>query len=220
MIREYKPTDLNNFRDCVMRTWYDPYVMSKDHRIWIYEYSDPYWYESKVLLNTDYVVLINEEAVIRGDSLFANKRIITGFMVGKLVHDYMDIIALYVLPEFREKGIAMALKNQLRDVAESMGLSYIQALNRYDNPKSLNLNRKAGWILNRVSEDYYLSKYHFGKKTIKEWEDYFNFLVLDPDGFDRTDPDLYKRKFKQRDFYERSLSCTISLKPDVETKTI
>jgi hypothetical protein len=46
------------------------------------------------------------------------------------------------------------------------------------------------------------------RKTIKEWEPIFNVEIYDPDGFDRTDPDLYSRKFTKEEFEKSMLMST------------
>ena len=38
------------------------------------------------------------------------------------------------------------------------------------------------------------------KKTIDEWGKEFKVMVIDPDGFDRTDPKLRERKFTREEF--------------------
>jgi hypothetical protein len=47
------------------------------------------------------------------------------------------------------------------------------------------------------------------KKTIAEWEKEFGVVILDADGFDRTDKKLYERKFTAGDFEFRLMNCTI-----------
>lgn len=46
------------------------------------------------------------------------------------------------------------------------------------------------------------------KKTIAEWERELNVRVIDPDGFDRSDPDLYKRKFTSEEFRRGVMTST------------
>jgi hypothetical protein len=46
------------------------------------------------------------------------------------------------------------------------------------------------------------------RKTIKEWEPIFQVEIYDPDGFDRTDPDLYSRKFTREEFEQGMLMST------------
>jgi hypothetical protein len=48
-------------------------------------------------------------------------------------------------------------------------------------------------------------------KTIKEWADNEGIVVLDPDGFDRTDPELMTRKFSYKDFCKGILRSTICM---------
>lgn len=47
------------------------------------------------------------------------------------------------------------------------------------------------------------------KKTIEEWAEEFDVKVLDPDGFDRTDPNLYNKKFTIEEFKKGLMSSTI-----------
>jgi len=58
----------------------------------------------------------------------------------------------------------------------------------------------------------FIEKKMTDKKTIHEWEDELGFWVLDPDGFDRTDKDLFKRKFTKEEFLN---NCAISTLEDV-----
>lgn len=59
------------------------------------------------------------------------------------------------------------------------------------------------------------------EKTIREWEkeyyDDYELEILDPDGFDRTDPQLMTRKFSKDEFGKRMLFCTLIMKKK-ETK--
>lgn len=38
------------------------------------------------------------------------------------------------------------------------------------------------------------------KKTLEQWAVQKGIEILDPDGFDRTDPDLYTRKMAEKEF--------------------
>jgi hypothetical protein len=49
------------------------------------------------------------------------------------------------------------------------------------------------------------------KLTIKEWEKYLGVKVIDPDGFDRTDPLLTSRMFTYDEFMKGLLSSTIKV---------
>lgn len=40
------------------------------------------------------------------------------------------------------------------------------------------------------------------RKTIVEWCKQFKVVIVDPDGFDRKDPDLYKRLFTEEEFMQ------------------
>ena len=48
--------------------------------------------------------------------------------------------------------------------------------------------------------------------TIKQWEIIKGVRILDPDGFNRTDPKLYERFFSEKEFDEALLYCTIEIK--------
>ncbi len=47
------------------------------------------------------------------------------------------------------------------------------------------------------------------KRTIDEWGEVFGVRVLDPDGFDRTDPNLWERKFTKDEFFKGAVASTI-----------
>jgi hypothetical protein len=47
------------------------------------------------------------------------------------------------------------------------------------------------------------------KKTLKEWADLENIEILDPDGFDRTDAQLFERLFTKEEFDKGIIFCTI-----------
>lgn len=47
------------------------------------------------------------------------------------------------------------------------------------------------------------------KHTISEWEILKDIIVLDPDGFNRSDPELYKRLFTEAEFEKCLMSSTI-----------
>ena len=58
------------------------------------------------------------------------------------------------------------------------------------------------------------------KKTIPEWEKEYDVEILDPDGFDRSDHNLYEKKFTKEEFEEGLMYCTIQFKqPDEEKLT-
>lgn len=46
------------------------------------------------------------------------------------------------------------------------------------------------------------------RATIRGWEILLDKHILDPDGFDRSDPDLMKRLFTRTEFYEGLKSST------------
>ena len=45
--------------------------------------------------------------------------------------------------------------------------------------------------------------------TIEEWADMEGVKVLDPDGFDRSDPELWEKKYTKSEFDNRLVYCTI-----------
>lgn len=46
------------------------------------------------------------------------------------------------------------------------------------------------------------------KFTISEWCELKEIVILDSDGFDRTDSKLYERRFSEREFDKAIGSCT------------
>jgi hypothetical protein len=46
-------------------------------------------------------------------------------------------------------------------------------------------------------------------KTIQEWADKDGIIVLDPDGFDRTQPDVMTNKISYEEYSKGILFCTI-----------
>lgn len=56
------------------------------------------------------------------------------------------------------------------------------------------------------------------EKTIKEWEKEYDFRILDPDGFDRSDPNLYSKQFTREEFEKKAVSCTIEGKVNAKGK--
>jgi hypothetical protein len=50
------------------------------------------------------------------------------------------------------------------------------------------------------------------KKTIEEWSKEYGIKVLDPDGFDRSDPNLMNEKFTKKEFEEGLWTSTIMWK--------
>lgn len=47
------------------------------------------------------------------------------------------------------------------------------------------------------------------KKTIQEWAKDIGYVVLDPDGFDRKDPNLMIKKITKEEFDRGFIYCTI-----------
>ena len=56
------------------------------------------------------------------------------------------------------------------------------------------------------------------KKTIEEWAVEYGIEVLDPDGFDRSDPDLMNKKFTRDEFLDGIIFCTIQFYKDSKLK--
>ena len=50
------------------------------------------------------------------------------------------------------------------------------------------------------------------KKTLDEWCDDAGIKMMDPDGFDRKNPNLFQEKFTREEFSEGIIICTISVK--------
>jgi hypothetical protein len=46
------------------------------------------------------------------------------------------------------------------------------------------------------------------RKTIPEWQEEFDVFVVDPDGFDRSNPDLYFELFTEEEFMKGLLRST------------
>jgi hypothetical protein len=51
-------------------------------------------------------------------------------------------------------------------------------------------------------------------RTLQEWSSILGITILDPDGFDRTDPMLMERKFTLSEFNQGIVSCTCSWERD------
>jgi len=50
------------------------------------------------------------------------------------------------------------------------------------------------------------------KQTIKEWEEALRVNILDYDGFDRQDPNLFEKKISKDEFQNGLFLSTIQLK--------
>jgi hypothetical protein len=48
-------------------------------------------------------------------------------------------------------------------------------------------------------------------RTIEGWDGEFGYVILDPDGFDRKDPQLYERLFTAEEYKEGSMRSTIEI---------
>lgn len=51
------------------------------------------------------------------------------------------------------------------------------------------------------------------KKTIQEWADHDCLIVVDPDGFNRSDPELMTRKFTKEEYIQGVVLCSVMGKP-------
>ena len=51
------------------------------------------------------------------------------------------------------------------------------------------------------------------KHTIREWEKIKGVKILDPDGFNRKDPNLMERLFTEQEFNEGMMLSTVSMAP-------
>lgn len=47
------------------------------------------------------------------------------------------------------------------------------------------------------------------KKTIHEWQQEYDFAIMDPDGFDRKDPKMRERLYTRKEFEQRVCGCTL-----------
>ena len=47
------------------------------------------------------------------------------------------------------------------------------------------------------------------RKTISQWEEIFNVKIIDPDGFDRSDPKLMECKFTREEFEKGMMLSSI-----------
>lgn len=52
------------------------------------------------------------------------------------------------------------------------------------------------------------------KKTIEKWEEEYNLTILDPDGFDRDNPNLYEKKMTRQEFEAGLFQSTIEFNQD------
>jgi|GEM_PF-2774283 len=50
-------------------------------------------------------------------------------------------------------------------------------------------------------------------RTIQEWADRDYLIVVDPDGFDRTDSEIMVRKWTKEEYDARIMLCSIISKP-------
>jgi hypothetical protein len=50
------------------------------------------------------------------------------------------------------------------------------------------------------------------RKTVQEWADLDGIEIWDPDGFDRSDPDLWERKVTKEEYLAGISYCTVCMK--------
>lgn len=55
-------------------------------------------------------------------------------------------------------------------------------------------------------------------RKISEWEIIKGIRIIDPDGFDRMDPNLYEKYFTEDEFDRAILTCTIEMKSGQDIK--
>ena len=196
IVTRYTNNDFVSFIKLVKTAWDERDVYEAVD----YNLIDPYWYEDNVLMDADFVTLVAK----RDDEVI-------GFMVGRIGVDTMKVIMLFVKQEFRKLGYGKILKEMLTGEALKIGMDKIQTFNRYDNPPTVKLNNELGWTITHLNEDFYKAELNFNHKTIRDWEKLAGITILDPDGFDRSDPFLYKRRFSKADFMDKSVRCTQQL---------
>lgn len=155
-IRKFETKDWEKYKDCVISQWEDSYIIDKDHRVWCYEYLDPYYHYNYFLFDSNYVVFILTEPEEEGGE-------IVGFNIGQVIGTKMEIIALYVDPMYRGEGWGKDMKLALVEEAQKLGLEKITALNRYDNPISYQMNIKMGWKIQHINNDYYRATKYFNQ---------------------------------------------------------
>lgn len=56
-------------------------------------------------------------------------------------------------------------------------------------------------------------------KTLQEWAAEFNLLIIDPDGYDRSDPNLLTKQFTKEEFMTGIFKCTVTSLEDTSFKT-
>jgi len=51
------------------------------------------------------------------------------------------------------------------------------------------------------------------KRTLQEWADGDYLIIVDPDGFDRSDPKLMTRQFTHKEYMQGIYRCSVMGKP-------
>lgn len=75
---------------------------------------------------------------------------IVGYILGeKISKDLYDVVIHYIENRYRRQGIASKLKEEILKYAKSLGCKKIRSLVRSDNVASVQLNKKAGWEIER-----------------------------------------------------------------------
>lgn len=113
-------------------------------------------YKNAYLLHKNYTVLV-----------YKVDDVIVGFILAEaMTNDTINLLLLYVSKKHRRKGIAMALKTKLEDLARLQGYERIMSQVCIANKESVALNKKAEWEceLDKVYPDYY----YWFTKSLKE----------------------------------------------------
>jgi len=64
------------------------------------------------------------------------------------------------------------------------------------------------FVFTLCSEDFAMET-----KTLQEWADIDGLIIYDPDGFDRSDPEIMSRKFTRQEYDAGIMLCSIISKP-------
>lgn len=133
-----------------------------------YEYLDRYWYEDK-WNNDGYIFFVSDDKYGR----------LTGFILGHITQDKIEILFLFVRPEDRRKNIGSGLKRQVIKYARQLGKKEVFAINLHSNERSLGMNVKIGNALNgldgikhfieNIDEFYYRSVYDLKRAEVETY---------------------------------------------------
>ena len=194
VLREYTNNHFNSFIKCIKTAW----DRREDYDAVEYTLIDPFWYADNILNNPAVITLILEDQA--GD--------VRGFMCGRVKENKITIMMLFVQYEYRRNGYGKMLKYKMMETAKEMGVEKVTTLNRYDNVASYEMNQAMGWRIVRVAEDYYRAEYYPEHKTLNQWCEVVGLLAIDPDGFDRSDPNLFVKRFSEEEFRNGALNST------------